>query len=66
MRSLAMDLYDSGLRLILMHPGWVKTDMGGVNADLSVREATEIIVKFSLAEEFPNGKFFKQGEEIPW
>ena len=65
-KILSVELKNFKIKVNTICPGWVQTDMGGINADLSVREATEIIVKFSLAEEFPNGKFFKQGEEIPW
>lgn len=32
MRSFAIDIKDKAIHVMLIHPGWVKTDMGGVNA----------------------------------
>jgi NAD(P)-dependent dehydrogenase (short-subunit alcohol dehydrogenase family) len=32
MKSLAIDLKPQGVGVLILHPGWVKTDMGGVNA----------------------------------
>jgi NAD(P)-dependent dehydrogenase (short-subunit alcohol dehydrogenase family) len=34
-RSLAMDLKDEGIIAASIHPGWVKTDMGGEGADIA-------------------------------
>ncbi len=48
-------------------PGWVRTDMGGPNADRSVEEGADTIVW--LAAEAPqslSGKFFRDRHEIPW
>jgi len=40
-RNLATDLRSKGVAVGSYHPGWVKTDMGGENADISVDEATK-------------------------
>ena len=32
MRSFAIDVQSTGVHVMLLHPGWVKTDMGGPNA----------------------------------
>lgn len=48
-------------------PGWVRTDMGGANARLSVGEGASGVVW--LATEAPHsltGKFVKERKEIPW
>jgi len=48
-------------------PGWVRTDMGGDNARLSVGEGASGVVW--LATDAPHkltGKFFKERKEIPW
>lgn len=41
MRSFAIDVKPRGVHVMLIHPGWVKTDMGGKNAlidvDISVK-----------------------------
>jgi NAD(P)-dependent dehydrogenase (short-subunit alcohol dehydrogenase family) len=48
-------------------PGWVRTDMGGENANRSVEEGADTIVW--LADEAPHeltGKFLRDRKEIPW
>jgi NAD(P)-dependent dehydrogenase (short-subunit alcohol dehydrogenase family) len=48
-------------------PGWVRTEMGGGNADRSIEEGAAGIVW--LAAEAPaglTGKFFRDRAEIPW
>lgn len=37
MRSFAIDVKDKGVHVMLIHPGWVKTDMGGTNALIDVQ-----------------------------
>lgn len=39
--SLAQQWKGEGLTLAMMHPGWVQTDMGGENADLTPEESVE-------------------------
>ena len=38
-RNLAVDLKSDGVAVGIYHPGWVRTDMGGSSADISVDEA---------------------------
>ena len=50
-----------------MCPGWVRTDMGGPNANHSVEEGADTVVW--LADEAPHeltGKFCRNRQEIPW
>ena len=50
-----------------MCPGWVRTDMGGPGATLSVEQGADTVVW--LADEAPHkltGKFFRNQREIPW
>src|SRR5437764_457693 len=50
-----------------MCPGWVRTDMGGPNATLSVEQGADTAVW--LADEASHeltGKFFRDRREIPW
>ena len=40
-RNLASDLRPKGIPVGIYHPGWVKTDMGGSGADISVEESAK-------------------------
>ncbi len=65
---LAKQWQDEGLTLIMMHPGWVQTDMGGANADLTPEESVAGMrtVIDGLTHD-QNGKFYDySGREIPW
>jgi len=67
-RSLSLDLAADDFRCVLLHPGWVRTDMGGSGAPLtvedSVRGLLRVIDGLGPAD---NGAFFDfQGERIPW
>lgn len=67
-RCMAWDPETDGIITIALHPGWVRTDMGGSDADLSVTEAAEEILKV-IANLTPedNGKFLTwDGKEYPW
>ena len=68
MKSLAIDLEDQGIGVLVLHPGWVKTDMGGPNALIDARQSVagmrQVIAQFTLAQ---NGSFLKyDGSSLPW
>ncbi|MBZ4331885.1 SDR family oxidoreductase [Corallococcus interemptor] len=67
-RSMSNDLRREGLACVLLHPGWVQTDMGGQDAPLpaeeSVRGMLRVIDSISLEH---SGRFFDyEGAEVPW
>ncbi|STY29154.1 oxidoreductase [Legionella wadsworthii] len=45
MRSFAIDVQDKGIHVMLIHPGWVKTDLGGPEASIDVQTSVEGILK---------------------
>lgn len=64
---LSSELSSSGIAVNSVSPGWVRTDMGGPNADRSVEEGAKGIIW--LADEAPHdltGKFFRDGKELSW
>lgn len=64
-RTLADRLKDSGITVSSVHPGWVKTDMGGEEANVTPAEAADSL--YTLALSHPEtGKFWFNGEEFPW
>jgi NAD(P)-dependent dehydrogenase (short-subunit alcohol dehydrogenase family) len=67
-RSLAWDPETEGIIVIAIHPGWVRTDMGGPDAHLSIAESAKGLLKVTngLTPE-DNGKFLTwEGTEYPW
>lgn len=66
--SLAKDLAPRGISVAVMHPGWVKTDMGGPGADIEVEESASGLrhVIAGLCPERSGGFFNYDGTEIPW
>ena len=67
-KSLSIDLRSQGIRAVALHPGWVKTDMGGPQAEISAREsvAQMMTTLLSLTAE-DSGRFIDiDGSDIPW
>ena len=67
-KSLAIDLADEGFLVGLLHPGWVRTDMGGPNglidAQTSVTGLVQVIDELGPVN---TGSFFNyDGNIIPW
>jgi len=66
-RILADELQQTAIKINSVCPGWVRTDMGGGNADRSVEEGAKGIVWAAmLPDDGPSGGFFRDGKSIPW
>ena len=65
---LALDWKEEPITVALVHPGWVRTDMGGPNADISAEEsASGIRALVAGLTKADSGKFYKWNGEIhPW
>ena len=68
MQTLACEMAMDGFVITLFHPGWVQTDMGGPQADITaVESASGLFKKMSTLTAEDNGLFYKwNGEEHPW
>ena len=67
-KSLSVDLKPMGITVISLHPGWVKTDMGGPNAPISIDESIKGMMKVIDATDIRNtGTFLNfDGQGLPW
>jgi NAD(P)-dependent dehydrogenase (short-subunit alcohol dehydrogenase family) len=64
---LAHELKDTPIKVNSVHPGWVKTEMGTDAAPMEIPEGAKTSVEAALlGPDGPNGRFFHQGEELPW
>jgi len=68
MKSLAGDLKSEGITVAVLHPGWVRTDMGGPDASIEAPESvTGMRAVIAGLKESDSGRFLNyDGTEIPW
>ena len=67
-KCLSIDLAPRGISVVTLHPGWVQTDMGGPNAEISVAECCSGLKRIlQSAGRAQSGQFLEyDGSEIPW
>ena len=68
MKSLAGDLKSEGITVAVLHPGWVRPDMGGPDASIEAPESvTGMRAVIAGLKESDSGRFLNyDGTEIPW
>ena len=67
-KSLSIDWKADGISVLMLHPGWVRTDMGGSNAkldiDTSVRKMLDVINSLDMGK---TGTFLNyEGKKLEW
>ena len=75
MSKAALNMFNKGFAVenpqiisVVVHPGWVKTDMGGPNAPTGVYQSAEGIIEVikKLHSSNSGGFYDFQGNSIPW
>ncbi len=68
MRGLAAELKPQGIPVLIVHPGWVKTDMGGEGAQLTSEQSASQLQKIIDGLDIAStGKFLAwNGKELAW
>jgi NAD(P)-dependent dehydrogenase (short-subunit alcohol dehydrogenase family) len=67
-RTFVSELGETGLTVLSMHPGWVKTDMGGDQAPLDVQTSTRGMVEQVTLALGRGGHHYLdyKGDQLPW
>ncbi|ACI97835.1 SDR family oxidoreductase [Rhodospirillum centenum] len=68
MKNLSLDLRDRNIAVVVLHPGWVQTDMGGDQAPVKPAESVaglrRVLAGVGIGH---SGRFYSyRGEELPW
>jgi len=67
-KSLSVDLKSDGILAVVLHPGWVRTDMGGANGLIDTETCVSGILNvLGELNENDTGSFIKyDGTRLPW
>ena len=67
MRTLSSQFNQEGISVASYHPGWVRTDMGGDQADISAEESAQgLLAQFMNLNANVSGSFFNyDGNKLP-
>lgn len=68
LRSFAARQTDTRRALLLMAPGWIRTDLGGPDAPYTIEESVPLIVDVLLAKRDRPGLEYldRNGASVPW
>jgi NAD(P)-dependent dehydrogenase (short-subunit alcohol dehydrogenase family) len=65
--QLAWELKDTKIKVNAVHPGHVKTDMGGAAAPMELHDGAKSSVAMALiGDDGPNGSYTHMGKTLPW
>ena len=67
-KAFALDFADQGMTFVVMHPGYVQTDLTEGGGDISPQQSAEGLMSVILGlKHSDTGKFYDwQGKELPW
>lgn len=67
-KSMAVDLADDDIDVLIVHPGWVQTDMGGSAARITVDESVSGMMKLvdKLSPEMSGTFWHSNGNQLEW
>lgn len=67
-RTICYEVAADGVGVLVLHPGWVKTDMGGPDALITTTESVQGLLKVILGlNDKTNGSFTQwDGANLPW
>lgn len=64
---IAEELRGTQIKINAVHPGWLRTSMGGDQANMSAEDGARTVVQYaSLDDDGPTGSFFFLDERLPW
>ncbi len=64
---LAATLKNTNIKVNSAHPGWVKTELGGEAAPMSIKAGARTSVNLAtLDDDGPTGGYFHLSKELPW
>jgi len=65
--TLNTALRDSSVSVHAVHPGWVKTELGGEHAPMSLEDGARTAFDLAVGnDDSPSGSFRHLGNELPW
>ncbi len=68
-KAIAIDLKDRGIRTLAVHPGWVRTDMGGAEAPVGIEESitgVRAVIDETIGND-ETAQFYQfDGTPLPW
>ena len=67
-KNISYDLDHTNIKIVCLHPGWIRTESGGEDAELSIEHAVENIINFTvnINKNHHGGFYFSDGNKIDW